>query len=356
MGNNSSADQHRPLQSFIRDAHGDSTPLFLRINPNQLRTVKRMSEPFLSLVDFVKEGNSLDKKATEQACALLKRITPHMDRTRGAHQILFDLVPTSDGSCSGFTESIIPLLTSSNEELINSTLSLLEMILNYTTLDNQFEFLGTEFFCLLPQSFYEQEMHLSRPPELFLMNTMYWIKFYSSQSSTRSICQQRNISTAVFQRTFIDKFFHPIEPFLEFICKQRRRIKSSLGTHHFFTHFGTILESPLLLEEMTPFVLSSSFALAYTDILHFVELCISTGELLQFVTRGIRAWKKEGSATQKCGQLILTQLHQEGLADEIELHSRCRGFDEDAHRSVFVGTKLIEMFGGNAPFWAERVD
>ncbi|KAK2940268.1 hypothetical protein BLNAU_19476 [Blattamonas nauphoetae] len=32
-------------------------------------------------------------------------------------QILFELLPTHDGSCTAFTESLIPLLTSSNEEL-----------------------------------------------------------------------------------------------------------------------------------------------------------------------------------------------------------------------------------------------
>ncbi|KAK2961752.1 hypothetical protein BLNAU_3189 [Blattamonas nauphoetae] len=350
MGNKTSADQHRPLQSFVRDTHGDSTPLFLRIKPNKLRTAKQLSEPFLSLVNFVKEGNSLNKKATQQACALLKRITPHMDRTRAAHELLFDLVPTSDGTCSGFTKSIIPLLTSSNEELINSTLSLLEVILNYTTLDNQFEFLGTRFFCLLPLSFFEQEMHLAHPSELFLMITLHWIRFYSSQSSIRSICQQRNISTAVFQQTFIDNFFHPIEPFLEFVCEQRRRIRSSFRTHQFFAHFRTIFESPVLLEEMTPFVLSSSFALAYTDTLHFNELCFPTKELLQIVTRGIGVWRKEGSSTQKRGLKILTQLCKEGLADEVEIFFQFRTYVLNDRRFLLIGAKLIEMFGGNTPF------
>ncbi|KAK2957345.1 hypothetical protein BLNAU_7723 [Blattamonas nauphoetae] len=55
----------------------------------------------MSLVDYVKKGFSLNDKGTQQACAL---------------------VPKPDGSCSGFTESIVPLITSSNEALANSSL------------------------------------------------------------------------------------------------------------------------------------------------------------------------------------------------------------------------------------------
>ncbi|KAK2963726.1 hypothetical protein BLNAU_1292 [Blattamonas nauphoetae] len=73
------------------------------------------------------------------------------------------------------------------------------------------------------------------------------------------------------------------------------------------------------MDQMTQFMVSSSFALAYTDFLHFWESGIQTRQLLQNVVTAVSAWKMEDAVVLKRGQQILIRLCEEGFEDEMEL-------------------------------------
>ncbi|KAK2950639.1 hypothetical protein BLNAU_14445 [Blattamonas nauphoetae] len=349
MGNNSNSNQLRSIHPFNRD----ETPLFQRTDPDTISTIEHASPPFFSLVDFIKKDNTLDDKGTEQACALLHRITYQIKRTIKIDQILVDLVPSPDHSCSGFTTSIVPLLTSSNEQLINSTLSLLNELIFYGTPLARFDILNTGLFLVLPKAFYEQDIHLSPSPELFLMNIVDWLVFCLSKSSSRAICEERHISMESFHQTFIDKFFHPINPFLDFIFHNRRRITDCEDSHFFTNVLGEMIKSSPFLEEMTQFILSSSFALTFTDSLVFFEWNKAAKDFLWSVLESVKRWKEEETAVQKRSRQILVKLREEGFDDEIEFHIQCRGFDFTEMRNVVLGANLIDKFGGNLPFMDE---
>ncbi|KAK2953415.1 hypothetical protein BLNAU_11701 [Blattamonas nauphoetae] len=169
----------------------------------------------MSLVDYIQEGNNLDEKATKQACTLLKRISSRFSRTTSSYDILVELVPAHNRSCSSFTTSIVPLLTSSNEKLVDATLSILGTIAFDASDVTLFVILETGLFALLPRTFYEHEMHTLPPYGSFLTSIVVNFLFEASPGRDRFICKERQISTEYFQQTYIDKFFSPIEPFLD---------------------------------------------------------------------------------------------------------------------------------------------
>ncbi|KAK2959857.1 hypothetical protein BLNAU_5054 [Blattamonas nauphoetae] len=146
MGNNTNSEKHPPIRSFTRDFNSDMTPLFVKTVPSNIRTIEQASQLYSSLVDFVKEGKNLDHIATRQACGLLKNI----DCQFKTNKTLFELASAPDDTCSGFTESIIPLLTSSNEEIVTSALSFLNQALFHASPEVHFDFLRAGFFELLP--------------------------------------------------------------------------------------------------------------------------------------------------------------------------------------------------------------
>ncbi|KAK2942935.1 hypothetical protein BLNAU_22146 [Blattamonas nauphoetae] len=322
----------------------------MRTDPESLKTIKEASRSFLSLVDFIKEGHDLNYRATTQACTLLEGVSPHYNSTFTSTQILFELVPTRDGSCSGFTNSMTTLLTSSNEKLVQRTLSLLNETVIETTHSNRFRLLMTGLFTHLPQSFYEQEMHLFAQNRLYLMNIVKWLLFCSRPSSAREICEERQISMDTYNHTIIHKFFHPVEPFLNFICDSRHRITEPSASIALSELLGRVFQYSAFLEEMTLFVVSSSLALTCTDCLDYHENDHLTILALQGVMDGVRAWKKEGPAVRKRGQQILAKLCEEGLSDEIELVLQCSMSDIYGSRVVFLGAQLVHNLGGNIPF------
>ncbi|KAK2953652.1 hypothetical protein BLNAU_11373 [Blattamonas nauphoetae] len=275
---------------------------------------------------------------------------PEFNRNISGNQILFQLVPTRDGSCNGFSESIVPLLTSSNEELATSTLSLLDQVVRTSTKDNRFAFLETGFFARLPKSFFEQEIHLLAQPELLLIRIVQWFSLFSHPLDTISVCYQRRLSMESFQKIFIGKFFHPIRPFLEFICKHRHRIDNP-STFDFFTDLiGTMITNSPYLQPMTQIVLSSSVALTFTDCLISFEKRTVVEPLLQHLLSGFYQWQGLSPDVQKRGRQLMDKLCKEGLSDVSELHLQSPQFGFIAIREVSKGAQVIDKLGGNTSF------
>ncbi|KAK2948612.1 hypothetical protein BLNAU_16431 [Blattamonas nauphoetae] len=315
----------------------------------RMRTIEQASQSFLYLVNFVKEGKYLNAKDTRQASTFLESITPHYGSSFSTDQILFELVPAIDGSCSGFTESIVPLLTSSNEELSKSALLLLNEIVFDVTQSSRFDFLEAGFFGLLPTAFYEQKRHLLDTSSLYLMNILYGFMFWSRPDVAGRICQLSHISMDIFQLTFIDKFFRPIGPFLDFICRNLHQITDSANSRDVSLLFGSILKHSPFLEEMAQFMLSSSFSLAFSDCLHFFETANATVNLLRSVMEGVRAWEKDTPAVRKRGHQIVAKLCEEGLSDEIDmLFQRCDVVFAE-HRFVSVGPSSPTIVPNHRP-------
>ncbi|KAK2963794.1 hypothetical protein BLNAU_1363 [Blattamonas nauphoetae] len=362
MGNNSNSSQHISVRPFNEDVHIDPTPLFLRIEPDTIHTIQQASPPFLSFVNFIKEGNNLDSEETRHACTLLTILTPSSGQKFTSDEILFELIQTGDGSCCGFANSIVTLLSSSNEEIIKSTLSLLKQVVCSRPPTTRFDIIDTKLFALLPQSFYEQDLHLLTHTGLCLMRIVNSNLFMLRPGNTQSICQKRQISVNIFQHTFIDQFFNPIIPFLNFICNGRRRIKNSNisndssgssdlnDSSDFSDLLGTIVDFSPFLKETTQYILSSPLALALTDCFHFYETDEAITILFERLMRGVGAWPREGQDVRKRWQRILVKLDDEGFSDEIELHFRCGGWTFTERGRVLIGARLIHMLGGNTRF------
>ncbi|KAK2942947.1 hypothetical protein BLNAU_22158 [Blattamonas nauphoetae] len=333
------------------------TPLFQRIEPNTITTLHHFSPPFMSLVDFVRQGNTLDDTATERACTILEMIKNQTTYSSAAKWLFSQLVPTSRGSSSGFVESFVVLLTSSNEKLVNTTLSFLQQFVHCFDLgQDQFTVLKTGFFQLLPQSFYEQEMHLVTQPSLSLMRIVNDFLVDLDPHNRRSICDNRHLSISTFNETFTDKFFRPLQPFLAFICSNRRRISDSEESHPFSQLLTRLVKYSPHLEELTQFVLSSSFALTFTDCLPLFDTNFVMNSLLTQVTLLTRAWRKDSPDNQKRGQQIMARLCEESFLDEIELLIRVGSRDFTARRFIFTGATLMHNLGGNVPFEREVED
>ncbi|KAK2942553.1 hypothetical protein BLNAU_22540 [Blattamonas nauphoetae] len=330
----------------------DATPLFLRTDPKRLRTIEQASQTYQSLVDFVKEGNNLDNTATHQACTLLQTLSTPFS-TFSSDQILFELVPAPDGSCSGLTNSIIPLLSSPNEKLILSTLEFLHCTVLSTDLFIHFDFLQTGFFALLPKSFYELEMHLVENLGFFLMRIVEKIMFCLDPLRSRELCEIRQLSMESFEQTVTNKFFGPIEPFLDFVIRNRQILPNFWDLPKML---DTLFRFSPSLPHTTQFVLSSSFIVPFTNSLIFVEHeNFLVGRLRGLSLLNSYLWTM-GPAVQKRRQQILSKLHEEGLWDEIELLMRCCRYDYSNRRLIFVGAQLIDDFGGNVPHLGEIDD
>ncbi|KAK2961995.1 hypothetical protein BLNAU_3051 [Blattamonas nauphoetae] len=312
-------------------------------------TIEEASRWFLSLIDYVKEGNDLDNITTEQTFTNLESLVPGSFRNFAITEILFKLVPTRDRSCSGFSESIMVLLTSSNDALVESALLLLNGVLSESYEEIRFDVLVSGLFALFPQAFFEQDMHLVAQPRLLLMRIIK--KFISPLDvyMVEALCKQKHIPMRTFEKILLDKFFHPLEPFLVFIVKNRHRITDSYNSRDFSKLLGRILEYSLKFEHVSQFVLSSPIALALTDTLSFFETDFLTLTLLWRVQAVVKRQRKEKRAVSKRKQQLVAKLCGEGLIDVCELHFQTGEVADLTSTFVFLGLRGIDGLGGNVP-------
>ncbi|KAK2958316.1 hypothetical protein BLNAU_6803 [Blattamonas nauphoetae] len=356
MKNNSNSTQHHTNYSINSDPLRDPPPLFQTIEPKTIRTISKASELFISLVDFIKEGNHLDENATWQACTLLRNITPKAHNSITPDKLLHDLVWSWWPPYYTLAESIVVLLTSSNEELANASLRILYIIAIKCNACSCFDFIDSGFFTFLPRAFYEQEMHLVAQPALYLMTIVNCFLFCASSTDSREICEHRRISMDAFERTFLDKFFHPVRPFLEFTCQNRRRCNDYLYCPNLSKLIGTIIEFSPFIEEMTQFVLSSSVAFAFTDTLVFLKTRSLIQTLFAKILDGHTQWQKSNPTVQKRGQQIVEKLCVEGLSDELDQLCHFRYTTDLGRLFISSGACLIDHLGGNIPFFVEKWD
>ncbi|KAK2944028.1 hypothetical protein BLNAU_21027 [Blattamonas nauphoetae] len=304
---------HCSIHPFIRETPCDPLPLFQRVVPIAIDRIEQASPPFLSLVNFVKEGNHLDENAAEQAYTLLRNLAFKSGGQLHKFEILYKLVDSPNGSCSGFANSLVILLTSSDEELIQSTLFFMHAALFDQPSFVLFDFLETGIFATLPREFYEQDEDVLVNNRGDLMRIVARFMRCPSSSDSELICQERSVNLETLQTTFIDLFFRPIKPFLTVLWNNRREITISEASTGFSTLIASIVRNSQFLEEMTQFVLSSSVALAFTDALVLCEEHTTIRTLLDGVKQGYGTWDERTPSVLKREQRVLTKLHEEGI-------------------------------------------
>ncbi|KAK2953953.1 hypothetical protein BLNAU_11055 [Blattamonas nauphoetae] len=324
-------------------------PKFLSDKHHHIKSFKEASTYYQSLICFVKERNSLYlTDVTFYACRFLWYLSPASWYHFSPDDILYSLVPTSDGSCSGFAESIVILLTSSDKKLVKAALELLGGLLLKTSPVTSFDILATRLFNSLQYYYFEDDIHYSQTPYFSLMNVVTMVLKVAIPETTREICEKRSISIKSFQQTFIDKLLEPIEPFLDFFFPFRRVFEKEKKVLIFSNLLAATVELSLIQKHMAQLAMSYSLiALVFTDSLALFESHNVTVTLLQSVLHGVRRWLKQNPAVLKRGRRVVAKLREEGLTDEIELFLGAYRFSQWEDRLDHMAVDLIDNFGGN---------
>ncbi|KAK2947817.1 hypothetical protein BLNAU_17237 [Blattamonas nauphoetae] len=303
----------------------EATPLFLRTDPNDINTLDQLTTLLLSLICHLDGENAFTEIVSTRACVLLKRIVPLCREMDADPDIHFKHIHSPQSSFNRLTESIVSLLRCSNEDLVQITISCLCDILRRVSPSTLFDFIAAGLFSLLPHAFYQQDMHLVPHADSNLMVILYWFVFCSHHDNSRMICEKDEISTEAFQQIYMDKFIHPVEPFIEFICQNSRRIANSDDESDFPRLLGTLVGHSPFLAQMTLSILSLSVPFAFTASLAVFESDDKTSALLHPLLDGLLEWQAEGPAVHLRSKQILAKLREGGLSDELELYFRRMG-------------------------------
>ncbi|KAK2957974.1 hypothetical protein BLNAU_7150 [Blattamonas nauphoetae] len=327
-----------------------STSLSKPLEPNFLSDINQASSVFLSFTEFISKGGVLDDAGTERMCQFLKRITVKSGSTFNSEQILHELVPTPDGSCEGFSQRMVPLLTCLNTKIVLSVLHFFVSTLVPNVPLRKYQFIETRFFTRLPQPFLENDVHLTSQHDSSFMTLVRRCLECASPTSVADLFFWKQVTPSIIRQTVFDSVVKPLRPFWTFVCQNWQRITDHQIMDDYPHLLGALIQISPFHEETAQFVLSSQICETSMSCLGYFELSNFGYILVNEIICGMENWNKEDQAVRQRGQTILVKMKEEGLTDLLELQIRLR------LTRTNIAAQLIHMLGGNCPFKVERIN
>ncbi|KAK2943452.1 hypothetical protein BLNAU_21635 [Blattamonas nauphoetae] len=213
-----------------------------------------------------------DNALQDKAARFLKRLEPTSgDGPDYAGKLMTDLVPSSDGSPSGFIDSVVILLSSPHSTVVRATM-------------------------------------------LFLQNI--------SELGITATVDQFNHREIIFQKVVL-----PSSQFVSFLISNRHMLSGNFFRSFMFllTTFNRIcpLHRPTL-----EFVVASPIVMGLTRCLSFSENEIRLSMTLNRINQSLGDWKEEGPEVAQSGKRMMEALFSEGFEDTLEQMLK---HDKDGH-------------------------
>ncbi|KAK2958399.1 hypothetical protein BLNAU_6669 [Blattamonas nauphoetae] len=104
---------------------------FLNFDPNSDLSFEDKSAIYRSLVALVKAEHPFDNALQDRAAQFLKNLAPGVFDHDLADILVNNLIPSSDGSPSGYAESIVTLLSSPHSAVVTEVLTFLQLTLSH---------------------------------------------------------------------------------------------------------------------------------------------------------------------------------------------------------------------------------
>ncbi|KAK2943970.1 hypothetical protein BLNAU_21116 [Blattamonas nauphoetae] len=209
------------------------------------------------MMAFIKDGGIFDNDTTTRATTLLRHISPSFGNIFKAEQILFELVPTKDRSCCGFTENILTLLTCGNEDLVRGALGILE-------------------------------------------------------SSTPSVAAEFDMAEDEVHKLLLDKVTSPMQPFIVSVCRNRYRIRDAYKSYHLSQLIGSLFQNATFFTQTLRTILSLPISLCFVSCLAFFSHGSLTWHFLYELGQLFEWWLEDGTSEDKeRGEMLVRDLREE---------------------------------------------
>ncbi|KAK2962006.1 hypothetical protein BLNAU_3062 [Blattamonas nauphoetae] len=186
---------------------------------------------YCSLVALVKAQYPFDERLEDKAAWFLRYLPKRMDEMDLKLFLFTDLVPSSDGPCSGFVESILTLLSSRHSNVVEATVSFLFQSLDAASLDNQYQIMGTDFVAKVLAALQPDTQPLSGN-EGIIQNLVEILPIVALLTLPDTL-MELNITTAVdifnHREMIFQKVVLPSSQFLTFLLTNRHDLNRDLA-------------------------------------------------------------------------------------------------------------------------------
>ncbi|KAK2954509.1 hypothetical protein BLNAU_10529 [Blattamonas nauphoetae] len=320
------------------------------------KTTEELSSSFLSLVDSIKLQNA-HSETYKSLLALLREITPGYGSTT-THHLFFRLIPNPEMDARGFTDAMLTLIQSPNEDLVVSALGLIRDALAHSNIYERIAFMKSGFFSRLSPSFQQRDVHLSPYCGLYFIHIV-------------TICLNQALPSTIYWQPgparFIDQPIHRIlfqnvirhlTPFFTFLCSNYLRMLHQPQSTFLLAPFTVLVIIASFSEDTTQFLCQSPCFVSITAYLAEIEDQSNILEFLEGIRKSQTVLEQHvDKAVQMRRKRILAHVREEGVADSVEqqLHRNAAGLVSSGVWGHAVRV-LSAMGGGQTEPLIEEVD
>ncbi|KAK2960089.1 hypothetical protein BLNAU_4972 [Blattamonas nauphoetae] len=263
---------------------------FLNFDVNSDLSFDDESGIYCSLVALVKAEYMFDDVLQDRAAQFLKILEPFFDEQLAA-QLVTDLVPSSVGSPSGFSESILTLLSSPHSTLVEATMIIRSLL------------------------------YLATP-------------YYVRNLSITSTLDKNNHRKMIFQKVLL-----PSSPLVTFLISNRQVLHGFLFRSIMWL-LSTHLEICPYHRPTLEYVFASPISMTFSNCLSFFEDDGDLWNTLNNTNRSLQYWKEEDPEVVLSGKRIVQALFSEGFEDTLE---QMMMYDKNGDYDNRVGYDCLEI-------------
>ncbi|KAK2946189.1 hypothetical protein BLNAU_18865 [Blattamonas nauphoetae] len=293
-----------------------------------------------------------DKALQDRAVQFLKSLTQKQLRKHVANQLVTHLVPSSDGSPSGFVESILTLLSSRHSTMVVETLSLLSETTSNSSTEFQSHLMESDLITNVFVTIQPHSLPISGNDKIFdsllrIINTFLLISFPMSlrELAITTVVKPWNHREMIFQKVVL-----PSSQYVTFLITNRHILVGEFSIS-FMILLATLLGITPYHRPTSDFVLTSPIAMALTSCLSFVEDGIPLWSPLFIVHFSMSEWIYESPEAVQSGKRMIKALFSEGFEDTLDqmmIHEKevSRGVDivyYSCSISQLLETNVTEM-------------
>ncbi|KAK2960722.1 hypothetical protein BLNAU_4377 [Blattamonas nauphoetae] len=212
----------------FRGFNADSATMF--------KTGKEGSSHFLSLVQSIEEGNTLDDEALDKAETILDDLTFIFADFMNDECFFEVLTPRPDNSADGFTKAILTILTSGHQSLVHLSLQLLRTCLERSQYkpESILSFVCSGFFTRFAPTLRSMMSNLSAESHLHIITSVYSCITPAHPENSQKASQLSNLSTESIRQIIFEQVLRPVGPYIAWCRRYEAEVVNSHKIANYF--------------------------------------------------------------------------------------------------------------------------
>ncbi|KAK2961655.1 hypothetical protein BLNAU_3453 [Blattamonas nauphoetae] len=300
---------------------------------------------YCSLVTLVKAEYRFNNALQDRAAQFLKGLEPSLGERDLATKLVTELVPSSDGSISGFIDSILTLLSSLHSTVAASALSLLHQTTRAASPAIQSRLVESDLIPKVLSTVRPHTLPIAENEEIIA----HLLIIIASPASLIGISLINPVKKFNHRDMIFQKVVLPSTQIVTYLISNRHILTEDLF-YSFMSLLSTFLRICPFHRPTLEYVLASPIAMAYSSCLSFAEHNFRLWMNLDSINQSLQEWRSYNSEVIQSAKRMMQASFSEGFEDTLEQmmnHDRNGKYGNDV---VYDCNSISRLLGSNVEF------